>query len=127
MVAQRTFRFANPELNAELASRLRTAQLRHSVTPDGTTSYAAADEERVENGILQEMRNQVFARWQLVFCPPDWADRYRQYMAIHRVPSEEQWADGQPCFLIPRQYRPHTWKLPEPPVATATLTPAHSR
>ena len=68
-------------------------------------------EERVENEIIGPMRDEKFSSWQLLFCPPSWAARYKAYMSRHNVPFEEQWVDDGPCFLIPKQYRPHTWRL----------------
>ena len=111
MAFKHSFRFANPTLNSKLLAQLRTANVKHSVESDGSIHYSADDEERVENEFLGHIRDRVFSSWQLVFCPPDWAARYQTYMGLHKIPFEEQWIDDQPCFLIPRQYRPHTWKL----------------
>jgi hypothetical protein len=112
MEFKHSFKFADAKLNKRLLGQLRTANVRHSVDADGSIRYAADDEEQVENEFLGEIRDGLFSAWQLIFCPPGWAERYETYMKLHKVPFVEQWSDEQPCFLIPRQYRPHTWKLP---------------
>ena len=112
MAVKHSFRFANAALNNELLVRLRMAKVRHSRASDGSIRYWAGDEERFENDVLGPIRDRIFPSWQLVFCPADWAARYKAYMTRHKVPFEEQWTDDQPCFVIPRQYRPHNWKLP---------------
>lgn len=104
-------RLNNATLNVPLVDRLRAGAVPHAVAADGIVRYSSADDKRVENGPLQHVRDAAFPSWQLRFSPADAAPRYRAYMAAHRVPFEEQWADGQPCFLLPRQYRPHRWQL----------------
>ena len=112
MAFEHSFKFADSALNSTLQARLRTEKLKFSVEGDGTIRYSSDDEERIESEFLGPIRDRRFPSWQLLFCPPDWVARYKSYMGRHNVPFEEQWIDEQPCFLLPRQYRPHTWKFP---------------
>jgi len=110
-MAFRSFRFLDSSRSRELRTRLRRANIPFTVDHDGSVRFSADDEERVENEIIGPMRDEKFSSWQLLFCPPSWAARYKAYMSRHNVPFEEQWVDDGPCFLIPKQYRPHTWHL----------------
>ena len=73
--------------------------------------YSPDDVEIVENELICAIREQVFATWQVVTCPPDWVDRYRQFMTKKGVPFREELADEEVWFLIPRKYRPNLWNL----------------
>jgi hypothetical protein len=57
------------------------------------------------------IRNEVFPSWQILTCPKDWIERYRQYMTQHDIPFTEELANHELWFLIPRKYRPHSWKI----------------
>ena len=108
---EHSFRFADPKLNSRLLTQLRAAKVRHAVSDDGEIRFSADDEERIEGEILGPIRDGLYQSWQLIFCPPGWAVRYQTYMKLHKIRFEEQWMDGQPCFLLSRRNRPHTWKL----------------
>ena len=60
------------------------------------------------------IRDKVFPSWQVLTCPKDWIERYRDYMNRHGIPFKEELSDGELWFLIPRKYRPHAWKLDDP-------------
>ncbi len=107
----RSFRFADDELNDRLIALLKKSEIRHLVGKDGILHYSAGDEELVENDMISSIRNQVFPSWQVLSCPKDWTERYRQYMTQHHIPFTEELTDNQLCFLIPRKYRPHSWKM----------------
>jgi hypothetical protein len=83
----------------------------HVVDREGVVHYFPDDAETVENELLRTVRDSVFPSWQIISCPEDWANRYKVYMRQHAIPFEEEVIDHQLCFLIPRKYRPHTWKL----------------
>ncbi len=104
-------RFSNSNRNRELQARLQQANIRFKVGHNGGVQFSAGDEERIENEILGPMRDRRFSSWQLLFCPPSWAARYKAYMSRHKVPFEEQRVDSGACFLIPRRYRPASWNL----------------
>jgi hypothetical protein len=111
-----SFRFQNEKLNRRLVELLRKSNAKCLIDRKGVVRYPRGETEVVENDVICEIRSSVFPRWQLVFCPRDWLDSYKNYMLNHGVPFEEELSDDEVCFLIPRGYRPHSWKLtpPEP-------------
>src|SRR5436190_17369824 len=117
-----SFRFLDERLNRLLIVLLEKQGIRHSVSKDGVILYSPGDAEIVENELIKSIRDQVFSPWQIISCPKNWTRRYRRYMTIHEVPFVEELIDNQLCFLIPRTYRPHSWKLGE----TASRKPTHS-
>jgi hypothetical protein len=113
MSASHSFRFAEDGLNRRLITLLKRNRIRHSVEENGVIHYSRADEESVENDLINSIRSRVFSSWQVVSCPKEFAERYTRYMRQHDIPFKEELADGQSCFLLPRRYRPHQWKLDE--------------
>jgi hypothetical protein len=112
MPIRHSFRFMKPSLTDALAARLEKAKLNFKKDREGALWYAAEDEERLENDFLVPMRDRMFSSsWQLVTCPPAWAERYRQYMIAKGIRFEEELFDDRVAFCIPREYRPHTWRL----------------
>jgi hypothetical protein len=107
----RTFRFRDDSLNRRLIGLLKKNEIRHAVDATGVIHYAIADEESVENDLIGAIRARVFPSWQVLSCPEDWADRYRDYMRQNAIPFTEEEDDGQSFFLLPRKYRPHLWKM----------------
>lgn len=117
-MATLSFRFADDELNGKLLALLKGARVKHVVVDkNGVMHYSAADEVFVENDLIRSIRDQAFPSWQIISCPKDWTERYKHYMTQHDVPFVEEWIDDQLCFLIPRRYRPHAWKLDDSSVA----------
>ncbi len=106
-----SFRFLDKDLNAKLVSLLRKAKIPYTVDTKGVVHYSSADEEQVGNDLICSIRDRVFASWQILTCPSDWTDRYRAYMSRHHVPFTEECSNGELWFLIPRNYRPHSWKI----------------
>jgi hypothetical protein len=114
-----SFRFAEDDLNRRLIARLRKNRIRHSVEENGVIHYSREDEEAVENDLICSIRNRVFPSWQVLSCPKEWTQQYRQYMTHHDIPFTEELVDGQLWFLLPRKYRPHRWKLADEAVTAA--------
>jgi hypothetical protein len=107
-----SFQFVDGRLNRQLIQLLEQSRVTFSLGEDGAVQYSPKDEEFVENELIRTIRDQQFPKsWQIISCPRDWADRYRQYMQTHRVPFVEERIDGIPGFVLPRRYRPHSWKL----------------
>ena len=48
---------------------------------------------------------------QVLYCPKGWYDKYKERMIKNNVPFKEIILDGKKAFVLPRQYRPHAWKL----------------
>src|SRR5438105_1195054 len=107
----RSFAFVNEFLNRQLLTELKRAKTTRAVVKNGVLHYSSEDEELVENEIIAKIRDGVFASWQILSCPPDWAARYKTYMSEHDIPFAEELMDDRLSFLIPRKYRPHSWKL----------------
>jgi hypothetical protein len=113
MGATLSFRFAEDDLNRRLIALLKRNEIRHSVDKNGVIHYSPEDEELVENDLISSIRTRVFSSWQVLTCPKEWAERYKQYMARHDIPFKEEWSHGQLWFLLPQKFRPHRWKLHE--------------
>src|SRR5450755_3434804 len=110
-----TFKFLDEKLNRKLIALVKKSPVKHSIGNDGVLHYSSADEEVVGNGLISSIREAVFPSWQILSCPEDWIERYKRYMNQHDVPFAEELIDNQLCFLLPRKYRPHSWKLDEEP------------
>jgi len=109
MARQFTFRFNDEALNRKLVGLLMKHRIAYSVDGSGTIRYSAESEEVVENQLISKVRDGVFPSWQIVTCPKDWVQRYKDYMIQHGVPFREEMTDNELWFLIPRRYRPHKW------------------
>lgn len=116
MGSLRSFRFSDDVYNRRLIDLLKKRQIRHSVDKQGIIHYAPEDEECVENDLIASIRTRIFSSWQVLSCPQEWLERYRFYMTQHGISFEEEWDDGQVCFLLPQKYRPHRWKLESQPL-----------
>jgi hypothetical protein len=108
-----SFRFVNDKLNQRFVALINKAGIDHTVDRDGCVHYSPKDEEVVGNDLICSLRNDVFSSWQILSCPKDWVERYKQYMDLHHVPFSVELINEQVSFLIPRRYRPHSWKLQE--------------
>ena len=111
MTDRYSFRFVDDELNQKLIARAAASNLRHEIGSNGTLCYSADDEEAIDEHVINPIREEVFPRWQLLNCPPEWAGRYRQYMEHNRLPFQEERIDEEISFLIPRDVDPHRWDL----------------
>jgi len=109
-----SFKFLDPSLNRELADTLKKHHIDHSIDENGVVHYSTDDDEVVENDVICSIRDKTFRSWQVLTCPSDWVARYRDYMNCHGIPFREELSNGEAWFLIPRKYRPHTWRLEGP-------------
>ena len=114
MAKRHSFRFVDDELNEELIRLLKKARVIHRVDGGGIIHYSPDDEDLIGNNLICSIRDRLFPSWQIVSCPPEWTDSYRQYMAQHDIPFVEEASGHDRRFLIPSRYRPHSWKLEEP-------------
>jgi hypothetical protein len=126
MPQTRSFKFVNGELNRRFLALVKKAGIRCLIDDGGAVHYAPADVEVVENELICPIRDAVFSSWQILHCPKNWANRYKDHMIRQDVPFVEELIDGQLCFLIPRKYRPHAWKL-DNQGSKAEDTPAFSK
>ena|SRR6266487_5362429 len=115
-----TFKFLDHDLNRRLHILLQKHKIDHFVDKDGAVHYSSNDAEIVDNDFVCPIRDRVFPAWQILTCPTDWIAQYKEYMGNHSVPFEEELSNGVLWFLIPRKYRPHSWKL-DPPSRTQRL------
>lgn len=108
------FKFLDDELNERLRKLAASSGVNHRIDSDGTLHYSADDVDLVENELLRTIRSSVFPSWQIINCPAEWANSYKDYMLIHNVKFKEELLDGQLRFLLARNHRPHHWKLRDP-------------
>jgi len=101
----------NRKLLALLSSK---AKGKFTVDASRVVHYSHNDEDLIGNDIICAVRAAAFPSWQLVMFPADWAGSYTDYMVKHDIPFREEVRDGQLRLLIPRRFRPHSWKLAPP-------------
>jgi len=106
-----SFKFLDDDLNQQLMILLRNSTIKYEVSKDGVVRYSSEDIEIVENDLICSIRDEVFTSWQVLTCPPDWTDRYRNYMDQHQIPFHEELSNGELWFLLPRRFRPQRWEL----------------
>jgi hypothetical protein len=106
-----SFQFLNPVHNRRLLRLLRESRIPYRVDDEGTVRYAPEDAEAVGNDVISSVRDRIFATWQVLSFPADWTERYRHYLEKNRIPYEEELANGELRFLIPGNYRPHSWAV----------------
>lgn len=116
MTKEYTFRFVDEELNGKLLTLLEKAAVEHTVDNNGVVHYSIADEDRIGNELICSIRDRQFPSWQIVDCPPEWVDSYKEYMRQRDICFVEELTDGRVSFLISDHYRPGSWKLVEPRV-----------
>lgn len=115
MARLHSFQFTDEILNNRLTALLKKeARDRHTVDEDGVVHYSHDEEDFIGNDLICSVRGSVFPSWQIISFPKDWTESYQRYMTAHNVPFRGEVRDGQLRFLIPRNYRPHSWKLKEP-------------
>ena len=108
-----SFRFVDDELNNRLLRLVEKADVVHRVDRNGVIHYRAQDAEVMENDLICAVREQACRSWQVLSCPSEWTARYKLYMSVHGISYHEELIDDQISFLLPRKYRPNTWKLDE--------------
>jgi hypothetical protein len=111
MERERKIKFRNESLNRKLVELLTEKKASFRIDESGSIVYPENDEAFVENELVSSVRRGVFPSWQVLSCPDEWVDRYRNYMIDHRVPFEEELADEENLFLIPSSHQPHSWKI----------------
>jgi hypothetical protein len=114
MDRNRTFKFLDSDLNRQLHRLLHRKEIDHFIDKEGIVYYSSNDREVFDNDLVSPIRDKVFPAWQTLTCPTDWIPRYKEYMGRHGVPFQEELSNGVLWFLIPRKYRPHSWKLEFP-------------
>jgi hypothetical protein len=114
MAGRTSFRFVDDDLNRKLIRLLTEARAEFRLDCDGVVHYSPRDEDLIGNDLISSVRADVFRAWQIVTCPPEWIGSYKDYMEERGVPFTEELSNGQLWFLIPRNYRPHSWKLKVP-------------
>lgn len=111
MERSRSFRFLDKDLNQELIRLVKRAKISHSIDKDGVVHYSSDNAEPIENELICSIRDTVFPSWQIITFPDDWTIRYKDYINRHGIPFREEQSNGALSLLIPRRYRPHSWKL----------------
>jgi hypothetical protein len=111
MDKKHSFKFLDNDLNQKLVGLFKKSKIDHSIDKDGAVHYSLNDEEIVENDLIRSIRDKVFPSWQVLTCPNGWTTRYKEYMSRHDIPFRIELSNGELWFLIPRKYRPHSWKL----------------
>src|SRR5437899_3156729 len=96
-----SFTFLDCNLNKKAIARIKKAGVPCHVDDRGIIHYATTHEERIENDLLSSVRNEVFPHWAIFSCPRNWIASYKEYMAAHRIPYQEELTNNQICFLIP--------------------------
>jgi hypothetical protein len=105
-----SFKFLDNKLNQQLIGLLKKSKIGHSVDKIGVIHYSVNDQEAVDD-LICSVRNKVFEPWQILTFPNDWTKRYLEYMDRRGIPFREELSDGELWLLLPRNYRPHSWKL----------------
>jgi hypothetical protein len=110
-----TFRFVDDELNKQLISLLeKEASRKFSIDKKGAIKYSHDYEDLIGNSLICRIRSKVFKVWKIISFPANWKESYKKYMFKNKVPFREEIRDAHLRFLIPFNFRPHTWKLEEP-------------
>jgi hypothetical protein len=91
----RSFRFVDDALPADLLARVGASSARHAVDDDRTLRYASVDVELLGNELICAVRTVVFPEWGVFTLEGDETHRpritarYRAYMVEHRIPFVE--------------------------------------
>jgi hypothetical protein len=114
----RSFRFADEGLQAELLGLVKASGVPHDVTADATLRYPSADTEFIENELICSIRDRLFPEWGIFTLEgddtsrPDDIRRYRRYMLDHGIPHYEENSNGFIWFLISREHDSYEWDVP---------------
>jgi hypothetical protein len=106
-----SFKFLDNRLNRQLVDLLKKSKIDHSIDENGVIHYSSDVQEVVENDLIGSVRSKVFRPWQVLTFPNDWSRRYLEYMRRRCIPFREELSNGELWLLLPRKYRPQTWKL----------------
>lgn len=110
--AELSFRFSDDKLQKQLITLLKLkGSITYRLDKDDTIFFSEKDEERVENEFINKIRDSVFANWKLLFSPNDHISVYKAYMSSHNIPFREEVFNDKITFLMPRMYRPSSWKI----------------
>jgi hypothetical protein len=115
----RSFRFVDGGLQADLLALVRESGAPHAVDDNGTLRYASGDEDLIGNELICSIRRRVFPEWGIFTLEgdethrPRTTARYRAYMVEHRIPFTEEVADGFVWFLLPEGYDSFEWDIPD--------------
>jgi hypothetical protein len=109
-----SFKFADQKLNQKLISLLLKKQIPFRVKDDQSIHYKPEDEPQIGNELINRLRDTIFKPWQTLSCPNEWVSRYKQYVVLHGIPFAQEYIDDQEGFLLPRKYRPHSWRMDPP-------------
>jgi hypothetical protein len=116
-ILERSFRFVNGDLQADLLALVQRNGVRYSVDGDGTLRYASTDAEVVENELICSIRDCLFPMWSIFTLEGDETPRpnvtaaYRAYMSQHSIPFAEEVADGFTWFLVPDGVDSFEWGI----------------
>lgn len=120
MDTSQSFKFLDSQLNRRLLDILKKRRDAFVVDAGGAVRMSPENEIVLHNEILPDLRAEKFASWQLITCPEDWIESYKEYMATNAVPFTEEIENGDLWFMIPGSYKPHSWKIKEPTRDQAT-------
>ena len=104
-----TFRFVDPKLN-DAFIRLIHENLQVPVEK----SQLVCPEELEEKfmGYLAEFRRSLFEDWQVLNIPmKDYYYLFKRYMIERNIPYVEEYEDHEIQFLLPKSYKPRTWRI----------------
>lgn len=107
-----SFKFMDANRNRKLLASVKTAGIKHRLDATKVLHFSSDDEDVVGNKLIKPLRDEQFQSWQVLSCPTEWTERYRQYMRKHRIPFSEELIDGETCFLISGHQTPLDWELP---------------
>jgi len=105
------FQFLDADLQQQFIEELEKRAIVHRVGHAGEVRFGQDVQQTIENELMCEIRDRVFASWQIVTCPEADVAAYRAFMSKHDIRFQEEISDGERWFLIPRKHRPHSWKI----------------
>ncbi|MEI7686080.1 MAG: hypothetical protein WCL32_13730 [Planctomycetota bacterium] len=117
---EHAFQFVDSELQRRLVAEFAKRGIAHSVGPAGDVRFADDTQDVVENDLICEIRESVFAAWQIVTCPEADVGAYRAFMSTHEIPFREEISDGERWFSISQDSRPHSWNIEASATAKTT-------
>ena len=107
-----TFRFKKDLWNDKLIELIKEKAFdKVGISKDGEIFYSYEFEDFIANELISSIRSNMYSSWQVVHCPADCEELYRNYMTKRNISFEEEIRDEKLRFVIHRSYRPHSWKL----------------
>ena len=110
------FKFENLDLQKRVIGDLHASNSQFRLLPDTTVEFEKEDMETddygcmLEDVILRQIRGSVFDKWQLLSCPPESVDSYKEYMGKHGIEYEIEIHDGMESFLLSQEHDPDSWE-----------------